>query len=57
MAYHALEILHGISVSAETRANYAMQSSHEGSAPLPQGFIKKSKFADFLADEESALAE
>lgn len=57
MAYHALEILHGISVSAGTKANYAMQSSHIGSAPLPQGYIKKSKFADFLADEEAALAE
>jgi predicted dehydrogenase len=57
MAYHALEILHGISVSAATRANYSMQSSHEAVAPLPQGHIKKSKFADFLADEEAALAE
>lgn len=57
MAYHALEILYGISKSAQTKENYTMQSSHTGSAPLPQGHIKRSKFADFIGDEEAALAE
>lgn len=57
MAYHSLEVLHGIAASSRTKTTYQCQSTFVPAAPLPQGHQKKSDFADFLADEEAALAE
>ncbi len=38
MAYHALEVLHGIVKSSETRSNHVMQSTFEKMPPLPRGY-------------------
>lgn len=55
MALHSLEILHGIAESGHTQKTYQMQTSFERPEPLPRGFLKHSEFADFLADQETAL--
>lgn len=38
MAYHALEVLHGIVTSSATRSNQVMQSTFEKTPPLPRGY-------------------
>ena len=39
MAYHALEVLHGIVKSSVTKSNQIMQSTFENMPPLPRGYI------------------
>ena len=38
MAYHALEVLHGIVKSSVTKSNQVMQSTFEKTPPLPRGY-------------------
>ena len=38
MAYHALEVLHGIVSSSETKSNQAITSTFEPMPPLPRGY-------------------
>lgn len=56
MAVHALESLHGIAQSARTKSAYQMTTDFCRPRPLPQGYLRRSDFADFEADEEAALA-
>ncbi len=49
MAYHALEVLHGIVKSSVTKSNQAMQSTFEKMPPLPRGYIGSDFFK--LIDE------
>jgi predicted dehydrogenase len=53
MAYHALEILHGIVRSSETRSNQVMQSTFEKMPPLPRGYSGQTYF-EFM--EETGIA-
>lgn len=53
MAYHALEILHGIVRSSETRSNQAMQSTFEKTPPIPRGYSGQTYF-EFI--EETGIA-
>ncbi len=53
MAYHALEILHGIVRSSDTKLNQVMQSSFEKMPPLPRGYSGQTYF-EFI--EESGIA-
>ncbi|MFN2304753.1 MAG: Gfo/Idh/MocA family protein [Anaerolineales bacterium] len=53
MAYHALEVLHGIVKSSETKVNQHMQSTFEKTPPIPRGYSGQTYF-DFM--EESSLA-
>lgn len=55
MAFHSLEVLYGIAASAKTKKTYEMTSSFQRPEPLPRGYLLKSEYADFLADEEEAL--
>ncbi len=53
MAYHALEVLHGIGISGETGKHYALTSTCTKPAALPRGY----KGGEFFAGiDESALA-
>ncbi len=52
-AYHALEVLHGLVRSSETRAYEVMRSSFEPMPPLPRGFAGQGSF-DFI--EEAGIA-
>ncbi|MBU9745234.1 Gfo/Idh/MocA family oxidoreductase [Lachnospiraceae bacterium ASD3451] len=56
MAVHSLEALHGIAESARTKRAYSMTTDFYRPKPLPQGYLRRSDFADFEADEEAALA-
>lgn len=56
MALHALEILDGIKHSARSKATTQLTTTFARPAPLPQGYLAMSEFADFPADEEAALA-
>ncbi|CUX35371.1 Gfo/Idh/MocA family protein [Clostridium sp. C105KSO13] len=56
MAYHSLEILHGIAGSSKSGKVYEMKSGFIQPAPLPQGYQKQTHFGHFEADEEAALA-
>ena len=38
MAFHALEVLHGIVRSSVTKSNQIMQSTFEKMPPLPRGY-------------------
>jgi predicted dehydrogenase len=53
MAYHALEVLHGIVRSSETKATQALQSSFEKMPAIPRGYAGQTHF-DFI--EEASLA-
>jgi predicted dehydrogenase len=54
MAYHALEILHGIVRSSETRSNQIMQSSFEKTPPIPRGYSGQAYF-EFMEETGAAL--
>jgi predicted dehydrogenase len=54
MAYHALEILHGIVKSSDTHSNYALQSTFEKTPPIPRGFSGQTYF-EFI--EEAGIAQ
>lgn len=53
MAYHALELLHGIVLSDREGRLYTMQSSFERPAPLPRGYLDSGYNG---SDPEAALA-
>jgi predicted dehydrogenase len=53
MAYHALEILHGIVRSSETGSNQIMQSTFERTSPIPRGYSGQTYF-EFV--EETGIA-
>lgn len=53
MAYHALEVLHGIVKSSETEVNQQMQSTFEKTPPIPRGFSGQTYF-EFI--EEPGIA-
>jgi predicted dehydrogenase len=54
MAYHALEVLHGIGISSVNKAHYELKSSFVLPQPLPRGFMGGSHFKVI---EESAIAD
>lgn len=54
MAYHALEILHGIVKSSETKSNQVMKSTFEKMPPLPRGYFGQTYF-EFIEEAEIAL--
>lgn len=53
MAYHALEVLHGIVKSSEMKANQVIQSTFEKTPPIPRGYSGQTYF-EFM--EEIGLA-
>jgi hypothetical protein len=53
MAYHALEVLHGIVRSSETGSNQIMQSTFEKTPPIPRGYSGQTYF-EFV--EETGIA-
>lgn len=53
MAYHALEILHGIGISGQRKAHYDLNSTFAIPSALPRGFMGGTHFQ---AIEESAIA-
>lgn len=56
MAYHALEVLHGIAGSSRTGSTYVLGSAFEKMPPLKSGFMPDYLGADKLhVDEEAAL--
>lgn len=55
MALHSLEIIHGIEQSGREGKTYEMKTTFERPRALPKGYLKKSEFADFTADQEAAL--
>jgi predicted dehydrogenase len=44
MAYHALEVLHGIVKSSETKSNQVMKSTFEKMPPIPRGYSGQTFF-------------
>jgi predicted dehydrogenase len=54
MAYHALEVLHGLVKGSETRANHVMQSTFEKLPPLPRGYSGQG-FFEFIDEMGIAL--
>ncbi|NMD37978.1 MAG: Gfo/Idh/MocA family oxidoreductase [Christensenellaceae bacterium] len=56
MAYHALEVLHGIAISNTTGKNYVLQSEFENMPLLKRGYFSKYLEKDNLVvDPEAAL--
>jgi hypothetical protein len=53
LAYHALEVLHGIVTSSATRSNQVMKSTFEKMPPLPRGYSGQTYF-EFV--EETGIA-
>jgi len=54
MAYHALEVLHGIVNSSETKSNQVMESTFEQMPPLPRGYSGQGVFG-FIEETSIAL--
>jgi predicted dehydrogenase len=54
MAYHALEVLHGIVASSQTKSNQVMKSSFAKAPPIPRGYSGQTYF-EFLEETEIAL--
>jgi len=52
MALNALEALHGIAISSETKSNYILKSTFEKLPQLPQGYLDTTYFN---SDPEAAL--
>lgn len=53
MAYHALEVLHGIGISGKNKVHYELNSSFELPPSLPRGYLGGTHFKVI---EESAIA-
>ena len=53
MAYHALEVLHGIVMSSETKSNQVISSTFEKLPPIPRGYSGQSHF-EFI--EETGIS-
>ena len=56
MAYHALEVLHAMVKSSETKANVALKSTFEKMPPLPRGYSGQ-EFFDFIEEAGLGLNE
>ena len=54
LAYHALEVLHGIVKSSATRSNQVMKSTFEKMPPLPRGYSGQTYF-EFVEEIGIAL--
>ena len=54
MAYHALEVLHGIVKSSDTKSNQVIQSTFEKTPPIPRGYSGQT-FFEFV--EEIGIAQ
>ncbi len=54
MAYHALEVLHGMVKSSQTKANQVMASSFEQTPPVPRGYSGQGVFG-FVEETEIAI--
>jgi predicted dehydrogenase len=54
LAYHALEVLHGIVRSSETKSNQVMQSTFEKTPAIPRGYSGQS-FFEFVEEMGIAL--
>lgn len=54
LAYHALEVLHGIVKSSETKSNQVMKSSFSQIPPLPRGYTGQGVF-EFIEEPGIAL--
>ena len=54
MAYHALEVLHGLVRSSQAKSNQVLQSSFEKTPPIPRGYSGQGAF-DFIEEIEIAL--
>ena len=54
MAYHALEVLHGIVKSSETKSNQVMKSTFEKMPPIPRGYSGQTYF-EFVEEIGIAL--
>jgi predicted dehydrogenase len=54
LAYHALEILHGIVKSSETKSNQVMQSTFATIPPIPRGYAGQTYF-EFMEEPGIAL--
>jgi predicted dehydrogenase len=54
MAFHALEVLHGIVKSSDTKSNQVMTSTFEQMPPLPRGYAGQS-FFEFIEETSIAL--
>jgi predicted dehydrogenase len=54
MAYHALDVLHGIVKSSETKSNQIIQSTFEMTPPIPRGYSGQTYF-EFV--EEFGIAQ
>ena len=54
MAYHALEVLHGIVKSSAAKTNQAIQSTFEKAPPIPRGYSGQT-FFEFI--EEMGIAQ
>jgi len=54
MAYHALEVLHGMVKSSETGSNRVMQSTFEKIPPIPRGYSGQTYF-EFMEEPGIAL--
>lgn len=53
MAYHALEILHSIVNSGETKQHVVLKSTFSKTPPIPRGYLDRSYY---MSQEESGLA-
>lgn len=54
MAYHALDVLHGIVKSSETKSNQVIQSTFEKTPPIPRGYSGQG-FFEFVEENGIAL--
>ena len=54
LAYHALEVLHGIVKSSETKSNQVMKSTFEKMPPVPRGYSGQTYF-EFVEEIGIAL--
>ncbi|MFL7870593.1 MAG: Gfo/Idh/MocA family oxidoreductase [Anaerolineales bacterium] len=54
MAYHALEVLHGIVKSSQTKTNQIMQSTFEKTPPIPRGYSGQNYF-EFMEEISISL--
>lgn len=56
MGYHVLEVLEGMTVSAETGVVYQVKSKFEQPPMLPSGFVGRKEYGMWAPTEETALA-
>lgn len=54
LAYHALEVLHGIVRSGASKSNYILQSSFDRPPAIPRGYYGQTQF-EFIEETEIAI--